>query len=273
MSIDTERERRTRELVHYCTARPSGDDRFEAEGPDWYGPRVFGGVLVAQALSAAMQTVQDRSPHSMHGYFLRPEKPGAPVGLTVERIRDGRTFSTRRVTMRQDGKDLCHVSCSFHGDDVGPDYQMPMPADVPPPGPVDGDWGNMPAFEMVHLGPTQQAEDGSYESTSRVWIRSVGLDEDPHTHACLAAFLSDMTGTSFRPLSMDVWGHDSDASIDHAVWFHRPVRLDDWLLFDFQALVNHGGRSTVRGRMFTQYGKLCMSMAQELLIRPLGEPN
>jgi acyl-CoA thioesterase-2 len=112
--------------------------------------------------------------------------------------------------------------------------------------------------------------DGSYRSTRRVWLRVPDrLPDDPDVHATVAAFISDMTGTSFRPLSFEEWGRHTDASLDHAVWLHRPFRVDEWLLYDLQAVVNAGGRSFVRGSLFASDGRLCLSMAQELLIREL----
>jgi acyl-CoA thioesterase II len=234
---------------------------------------VFGGVIVAQAVNAALQTVDpSRAMHSMHGYFLRPERPGA-VDIDVERVRDGRTFSTRAVTLRQDGKELFRATCSFHGGDEGDEYQLTM-RDVPGPDgiepEVDDDEDDPQTFEVRNVGPSPVRDDGTYASTKRAWMRSVEyLPDDPSIHVTLAAHLSDMTWTSFRPLRMDEWGHSADASIDHAIWFHRPFRVDEWIYQDFQALINASGRATVRGRFYTQNGSLVLSMAQELLIRPL----
>lgn len=205
----------------------------------------------------------------MHGYFLRPQRPGPPVDIAVGRVRDGRTFSTRRVVMTQDGKELLQFMCSFHGDDVGDSYQVPLPAGTPPPEDLESEEGGPYPFEIREIGPTPPSGDGTYESTRRAWARLARAEDDPLVHASIAAYMSDWTGTSFRPLRLGEWGHSADASIDHAVWFHRPFRVDEWVLMDFQALVNHGGRATVRGRYFTRTGELCMSMAQELLIRSL----
>ncbi len=260
------------DLVGILSAQRVGDDRFTAPTVDWFGDRVFGGVSVAQALSAATATVDEPLlPHSLHGYFLRAVTPGPPVELAVERLRDGRTFTTRHVVSSQNGRPVFWATCSFHADEDGDEYQraadlgaLPSPDDLPPepdhPGPID----------VREIGPTPARPDGSHESTRRVWFRADDMPADPRTHAVVAAFLSDMTGTSFRPHSLGEWGTHTDASIDHAVWFHRPVRLDDWLYADFHALVNAGGRSVVRGEMYTPDGALCLSMAQELLIRPVG---
>ena len=126
--------------------------------------------------------------------------------------------------------------------------------------------------EIVYLAVgTPQRDDGTYESTRRCWVRTVApMPDDLLAHLGVAAFLSDMTGSAFRPHSLGEWGNHTDATIDHAVWFHRPLRTDEWVYTDFEALVNHAGRATVRARFHDRAGHLCLSMAQELLIRPLG---
>jgi acyl-CoA thioesterase-2 len=262
------------ELSAALVARPLGGGRFVAGSPDWWGgDRVFGGMVVAQALSAAIQTVERATPvHSMHAYFLRPSLPGRPVDLVVHRVRDGRSFSTREVTSSVDGKVTFQMACSFHGDEPGDEYQLAMPE---VPGPDDVEQADVPIpFLVRELGPSPRRPDGSYGSTRRVWLRTrTPLADDPLLHTCVVAYLSDMTGAAFRPKSLGTWGTHTDASLDHSLWFHRPVRADQWLLFDLQALVNAGGRATVRGVMFDREGRLVVSMAQELLIRPLEDPE
>jgi acyl-CoA thioesterase-2 len=270
-SRDAERIEQARELAAVVQVARSGDDRFRGEMPDWFGERVFGGVLVAQVLSAALQTVDDDvRPHSLHGYFLRPALAGPPVELEVARLRDGRSFRTRQVEMRQGDKAVCAMGVSFHADEPGDEYQLAM-ADVPGPDdvPPNEDWQG--PFHVRDVGPTAREPDGTFRSTRRAWCRlSLRLPDDPTLHACLAGFLSDMTETSFRPRNLGEWGTHTDASLDHAVWFHRPFRVDEWLFFDLHALVNAGGRSVVRGSLYRHDGQLCLSMAQELLIRPLA---
>jgi acyl-CoA thioesterase-2 len=258
------------DLLARLRVMPLGGDRFHGDEPDWFGPRVFGGILVGQALDAAMQTVDAAMPpHSLHGSFLRPVAALAPVELTVERRRDSRSFSTRRVTLAVDGLPAFDATVSFHVDEPGEgDYELPMP-EVPGPeaGRVDDYGGPWIGHE---LGPSARRVDGSYASTRRVWLRPPApVPDDPRTTYVLAAFLSDMTGTAFRPLDLEAWGDHTDASIDHAVWFHRAPTFDDWLYFDFEAVVNAGARSTVRGLLFDRAGHLRLSMAQELLIRRL----
>ena len=270
---DAERTERARELAEVVWVTPTGDDTFRADTPDWFGDRVFGGIIVAQALSAMRQTAaDDMRAHSLHGYFLRPALAGAPVDLRVTRLRDGRSFRTRQVEMRQGDKAVCLMASSFHADEPGDEYQLamddvPAPEDLPAPPADDGPPG---PFEVRSVGPTPPERDGTYRSTRRAWCRCApGVPDDDAIHACVAAFLSDMTETSFRPHSLGEWGGYTDASLDHAVWFHRPFRVDEWLLFDLHALINAGGRSVVRGALYRQDGQLCLSMAQELLIRPL----
>jgi acyl-CoA thioesterase-2 len=262
------------ELSAALLARPTGPGAFAAQSPDWWGgDRVFGGMVVAQALSAAIQTVDPATPvHSMHAYFLRPSAPGRPVDLAVDQVRDGRSFSTREVTSSVDGKVTFKMVCSFHADEPGDEYQLAMPE---VPGPDDVVQADVPIpFFVRELGPSPRRADGTYASTRRVWLRTRSpLADDPLLHTCVVAYLSDMTGAAFRPKSLGTWGTHTDASLDHSLWFHRPVRADEWLLFDLQALVNAGGRSTVRGVMFDRRGRLVASMAQELLIRLLEDPQ
>ena len=262
------------ELLDVLSLTRVADDRFKGETPDWFDqPRLFGGAVVALALSAAVQTVDEATPvHSLHGYFLRPVRPGPPVDLSVESLRDGRSFRTRQVEMRQDGRPVFSMTASFHADEPGDEYQLTMPRDVPPPQSLPGsDWDR--PFDAREGGETPPEGDGTYRSTGRRWFRwPEGVLVPPRLQAPLTAFLSDMTGSSFRPHSLGTWGEHTDASLDHALWFHRPLPFEDWVLFDLQAVVNAGGRSTVRGVLFAADGSLCASMAQELLIRPL-EPD
>jgi acyl-CoA thioesterase-2 len=267
------------ELVDSVTARQTGSDArgrptFTTTSPKWWmHGRVFGGMVVAQALNAAMQTVpQGFEIHSLHGYFLRPTSPGSRSDHVVDGVRDGRSFSTREVVSEVDGKETFRMMCSFHVPETGDSYQLPVAPEIPPPRDVEGFEAPFP-FDVRELGATERRSDGTYEATRRCWFRTRGpLSDDPAVHASLLAYFSDMTGASFRPHSLGVWGTHTDASLDHAVWFHRPWRADTWSVFDLHALVNAGGRATVRATMHGQDGTLHLSMAQELLIRELDEP-
>lgn len=267
------------ELVDALTARETeldtdGRATFTTTCPNWWvHGRVFGGMVVGQALNAAMQTVSAPfQVHSLHGYFLRPTSPGSKTSHTVESVRDGRSFSTRQVTSEVEGKETFRMTCSFHAPEDGDRYQLPMAPSVPLPGDVEGFEEPFP-FDVRELGTTERREDGTFESTRRCWFRSrQPLPDDPAVHASFLAYFSDMTGASFRPHSLGVWGTHTDASLDHALWFHCPWRADVWSLFDIHALVNAGGRATIRATMHGEDGTLHLSMAQELLIRELDEP-
>jgi acyl-CoA thioesterase II len=260
-----------RELAEVIALSPGAHDRFRGSTPDWFGEgRIFGGVVVAQALSAAVQTAPDGvSPHSMHGYFLRAVRPGPPVDVAVDHVRDGRSFSIRQVAMAQEDREVFRGTCSFHAEEEGEEYQLAM-TEVPDPDGIAPDpYHHEGPFDVRDVGPTAAAPDGTFRSTRRMWVRCApALPDDARAHVCVAAYLSDMTGTAFRPLNLGEWGTHTDASLDHAVWFHRPLRADEWLFYDLHALVNTAGRSLVRGAMY-QDGRLCLSMAQELLIRRL----
>jgi acyl-CoA thioesterase-2 len=267
------------QLIDAITARPLDPERqgrstYVTASPDWWvGGRTFGGMVVAQALSAALQSVPPELPvHSLHGYFMRPTPPGAQTLHVVEHLRDGRSFTSRTVTSSVEGKETFRATCSFHVPEGGDEYQMPVAPGLALPGQIEGVEAPFP-FDVRELGPSARREDGTYESTRRCWFRTrEALPDDPAVHVCLLAYFSDMTGAAFRPLSLHTFGTHTDASLDHAVWFHRPARADTWSLFDLQTLVNSGGRATVRATMHDAAGTLHLSMAQELLIRELDEP-
>jgi acyl-CoA thioesterase-2 len=253
---------------------PDGRRAFVTQSPDWWGgDRTFGGMVVAQALHAATRTVPEGvDVHSLHGYFLRPSRPGEPSTHRVDRVRDGRSFTTRDVTTEVDGKTVFRMTCSFHAAEEGDSYQLPMDSGIAPPEDLAGVEAPFP-FDIRELGATAPRPDGTYQSTRRCWFRTrEQLPEDPALHACILAYFSDMTGASFRPHSLGTWGTHTDASLDHSLWFHRPWRADTWSLFDLQALVNAGGRAAVRATMHGEDGTLHLSMAQELLIRKLEVP-
>jgi len=260
------------ELVRAVSVEGEGDE-YRADPGVFGESRVFGGLVVAQALHAALRTVDpDRSLHSLHGYFLRPSPPGAPVDLHVARWRDGRSFSSRGVTATVDGAVTFELACSCHVAEDGETYEPPVLAGVPGPDDLAFSGQDWP-FDVRDLGPGPPADDGT-RSTRRVWLRTVErLPDDPALHAALLAFMSDMTGSSFRPASLEEFGRHTDASLDHALWCHRPLRVDEWIYYDLRPLVSLGGRSTVRGLLYGPDGRLGASMAQELLIRRLDEPR
>jgi acyl-CoA thioesterase II len=258
-------------------------DVFRAPNPA-RGPwtRVFGGQVAAQSLRAALNTVpDDRAIHSLHAYFLRPGKPGEPIFMHVERPRDGRSFTSRRVQAVQGREVIFDMISSFHRVEEGPEYSVPIADDVPSPDEApepQGMFGRMRSlmpFDMRELGPTEPVN-GIYRSTRRAWFKTAGdLPEDPALHACVLAFASDMGVVSAARVPVageNEWERFMGASLDHAVWFHRPLRADKWILFDLRTVSSSGARGLAAGTMHARDGTLGVSVAQEALIRPMTTP-
>ncbi|MFC4036502.1 acyl-CoA thioesterase II [Streptomyces polygonati] len=256
-------------------------------------PRVFGGQVAAQALVAAGRTVpEERGAHSLHAYFLRPGDPGAPIVYQVDRIRDGRSFTTRRVVAVQHGQPIFHLSASFQIHEDGLEHQEPMPY-APDPETLPTAEELLPAHADKFPDPTvvdrlleaRAAVDLRYvesppfltagvarEPRSQVWFRTRGkLAEDPLLHVCLATYVSDMTLLDSVLLAhgRGGWavGDVVGASLDHAMWFHRPFRADEWLLYDQQSPSASGGRGLGTARIYTRDGQLAVSVIQEGLVR------
>ncbi|MFF9166400.1 acyl-CoA thioesterase [Streptomyces sp. NPDC014776] len=263
-------------------------------------PRVFGGQVAAQALVAAGRTVPaDRLAHSLHAYFLRMGDPGAPIVYDVERIRDGRSFTTRRVVAIQHGRPIFSLSASFQAYEEGLDHQAPMPP-APDPATLPTSQERLRGYE--HLAPevverfleARRAIDLRYvdeppygrfgaprEPHSQVWFRTNGkLDDDPppdsvwgdpQLHVALAIYISDMTLLDSVLLAhgRGGWavGDVVGASLDHAMWFHRPFRADEWLLYDQESPSASGGRGLGQARIYTQDGRLAISVIQEGVVR------
>ncbi|UQA95302.1 acyl-CoA thioesterase [Streptomyces halobius] len=261
-------------------------------------PRVFGGQVAAQALVAAGRTVPaDRPPHSLHAYFLRPGDPGAPIVYTVDRIRDGRSFTTRRVVAVQHGQPIFHLSASFQLPEEGLEHQEPMPPAPDPlelptaaemlpryadrftgPGVVERLLESRAAIDLRYVDEPPFATAGeARDPRSQVWFRTQGkLDDDggiprPLLDICLVTYVSDMTLLDSILLAhgRGGWavGDVVGASLDHAMWFHRPLRADDWLLYDQESPTAQGGRGLGKGRIFTADGQLAVSVIQEGVVR------
>jgi acyl-CoA thioesterase-2 len=258
---------------------------YRATSPDWERGRLFGGTVAAQSLAAAYETVEDLHVHSLHSYFLRPGDPSIPVILDVDRIRDGRSFTTRRVVARQRGEAIFNLATSFHKIEAGPEHQVDMP-DI---GSVDdfptaADHGVNPGDFMPRhwkgaaapievrrqMGPMEMPEVGVL--TGEVWQRAFGtLPDDQATHRIMLTYMSDLSllGTSIRAHVGEI-GEVMAASLDHALWFHRDVKADDWLLYSLNSPSASNARGFNLGHYFAQDGTLVASSAQEGLIRPIA---
>jgi acyl-CoA thioesterase-2 len=252
--------------------------------------RVFGGQVAAQALIAAGRTVgdgrgADRPVHSLHAYFLRPGDPKIPIIYSVDRIRDGRSFTTRRVAAIQRGEAIFHLSASFQVHETGVSHQEKMPH-VPDPETLPtwsdamapyakelGDWINRPRpIDVRHVGEpmrTTPVESIPRPPTHQLWFRTDGnVPSDPLLHACLVAYASDLTllDTIMLPHGL-IWTEGFQVSLDHAMWFHRPFRSDQWLLYDQRSPTASAARGLATGTIFTHEGLLAVSVVQEGLLR------
>lgn len=267
-------------------------DIFRGRSPEERIQRVFGGQVAAQALVAAGRTVpSDRDVHSLHAYFIRPGDPTIPIVFNVERVRDGRSFTTRRVVAIQHGKAIFTMSASFHVFEEGIEHQSAVMPDVPDPeslplfrdrmlelvGDEPGwqDWLSRPRpIDARYASPlTWEAyKDPSLRSAeNNVWFRCGGeLPDDRLLHVVLAAYASDYTLVDTVLLAHGLsWGASNvmGASLDHAMWFHRPFRADEWLLYAQESPWSGGARGLARGQMFTASGNLVVSVVQEAMIR------
>lgn len=255
------------------------DDLFRGASPDTDVQRVFGGQVLGQALTAATATVEpDRSVHSLHGYFLLPGDPAAPIVYEVDRSRTGRSFSTRRVVARQHGRNIFVMSASYQIPEEGLDHaderpDAPDPESLPaiPPDPADDGedalwnflyrrWTAFDIRRVPDTGPERR----------QVWLRtSAPLPDDPHLHTAVLAYVSDLTLLSTTLIRHKLLPHKEVqiASLDHAIWFHRPARADRWLLYDQSSPSASGARGLATGRLFTREGTLVATVVQEGLLR------
>jgi acyl-CoA thioesterase-2 len=261
---------------------------FRGRSPQDRWQRVFGGQVIGQALVAACRTVEGRSPHSMHAYFLIGGDPKVPIIYEVDRIRDGKSFTTRRVVAIQHGQAIFTLMVSFHNDEPGLEHQATMP-EVPPPEDLPSEaqikatiLPSMPeavqryykSERPIELRPVeygrylgQKSESGKFN----VWIRTTGkLPDDPAIHQCVLAYASDMSllDTALVPHGRSLFEKEfMGASLDHALWLHRAFRADDWLLYAQESPIMTGSRGFSRGLIFTRDGALVASVAQEGLVR------
>jgi acyl-CoA thioesterase-2 len=261
---------------------------FRGRSPQVGWQRVFGGQVIGQALVAAVRTVEGRPAHSMHAYFLLPGDPKVPIIYDVDRMRDGKSFTTRRVTARQHGHPIFSMLASFHAQEEGLDHQATMPK-VPPPEELPSDaemreklLPTMPEavrkyYERERPIELRPVEFDRYrgkkypDSRFNIWIRATGrLPDDPAIHQCALAYSSDyaLLDTALAPHGRTLFESDfMGASLDHALWLHRPFRADDWLLYAQDSPNLHGSRGFARGLIFKRDGTLVASVAQEGLVR------
>ena len=262
---------------------------FRGVSPEEGRVRVFGGQVLGQALIAAGRTVDSDIPvHSLHAYFLRPGDPHVPIVFDVDRIRDGRSFTTRRVVAIQHGRAIFNMASSFQVDEPGPEHSDPMP-DVPQPEELEvaprpewrrpelarsaAEWRKEQPIEMRFVGVPTWARTARREPDQDVWQRTVGtLPDEPLLHAAIVAYASDfmLLSTATLPHSTG-WGEESfmTASLDHVMWFHRPCRADEWLLYHLHSPAAAYGRGLSLGGIFGRDGVQCVTIAQEGLMRPV----
>ena len=278
-------------LVRLLDLRQLDDDQFEGVSPPVGPQRVFGGQVAGQALVAAGRTVDpSRQVHSLHAYFVRPGDPSEPITYGVERIRDGRSFSVRRCVAYQSHKAIFTMSASFQRQETGLDHQAVAPRNVPLPDetPTMAErFASTPErlerwnlfSETIDLryitapgwvAPGERAK----VDNQQVWMRINGkLPDDPLLHACALTFCSDLTLLdAVLAVHGEVWGQGGmvGASLDHALWFHRPFRADEWFLYDCTSPSASGARGLATGSMFTVDGRLIATAVQEGLLRRVG---
>ena len=277
------------DLLRLLDLEPIEHNIYRGNSRDIGSGRIFGGQVLAQALVAARRTVdEDRPAHSCHGYFILAGDLSIPVVYFVDRLRDGKSFVTRRVTAIQHGQAIFNMSASFHRLEQGPEHQLDMP-DVPPPE------GLRPELDIIReraeaipgrlrsvltqdrpldirpLDRSDPLDPVRREARRRYWIRAIGeVGDDTLNHQALLAYASDygLLGSALRPHGLTVQSPDvMVASLDHAIWFHRPFRVDEWLLYDIESPIACGARAFTRGAFYARDGRLVASVAQEGLFR------
>ncbi len=280
------------DLIALLELEPLEVNMFRGLSPDEDRQRVFGGQVAGQALIAAGRTVEpDRIVHSLHAYFLRPGDPRVPIIYQADRIRDGRSFTTRRVVAIQHGQAIFNLQASFQVDEPGPEHQYEMP-DATPPEELPTFLERVAAFKdrfspemWAWLERERPIESRSVEAPrwidpepraaeQHVWIKANGqLPDDPLLHACVVAYASDLTllDTAVMPHQISYTDESFQvASLDHAMWFHRPFRADDWLLYHQKSPSAHGARGLAEGFIYSRDGRLCVTVMQEGLMRPVS---
>ena len=264
------------------------ENLFRGLSPQVGWQRVFGGQVIGQALVAANRTVNGRLTHSLHAYFLRAGDPSVPIIYNVDRIRDGGSFTTRRVVAVQHGQAIFSMAASFHREETGLEHQIKMP-EVPPPESLPSEaelkaclidrvppqvkayWERERPLEIRPVDLSRYLTPGNHDPSQQVWIRATGeLSNDQSLHQCVLAYASDFTLLDTALIAHGRFVFEPKlilASLDHALWFHRKLRADEWLLYAQDSPISGGGRAFCRGMLFTRDGKLVASTAQEGLLR------
>jgi acyl-CoA thioesterase-2 len=277
------------DLLSILDLEPLERNLFRGRSPQVGWQRVFGGQVIGQALVAAQRTVSEgRYVHSLHAYFMRPGDPAVPIIYDVDRIRDGSSFATRRVVAIQHGKAIFSLSASFQFDEEGFEHQIAMPEVAPPetlmgekdikdkflanaPEAIRRYWERPRPIEIRPVSLKHYFSREKLEPAQDVWVKAVGtVPDERHIQAAVLAYISDMTllDTALYAHGTSVFDRDLQvASLDHSMWFHRPCRMDDWLLYTQDSPSAHGARGMTRGSLFDRSGVLIASVAQEGLIR------
>ena len=286
--MDTKTSAALPELLELMELERLEINLFRGQSRDIGTPRVFGGQVLAQALLSATQTVEDRNVHSLHAYFLRAGDPEAPIVYDVDRSRDGRSFTVRRVVAIQHGRPIFNMAASFQVEEDGLEHQADMPSAPEPesigsPAPLSAEqiaqipqklrrWFNRKGpFEFRYAQQLDPLDPGKQPPSKQVWFRCRGvLPKNRALNCALLAYASDfhLIATSTLPHGVSfLQGNLQMASLDHAMWFHRPANISDWLLYACDSPSASGGRGLSRGQIFDQKGRLIASTAQEGLIR------
>ncbi len=277
------------ELLSILDLEKIEENIFRGRSPTSGWQRVFGGLVVAQALVASARTVEGRAPHSLHGYFLLPGDPQAPIVYEVDRLRDGKSFTTRRCNAIQHGRAIFSLSASFQIDEKGLEHavampDVPLPETLPSEAEIVAEYGAiMPEpirrwfasdrpIETRPVDPSRYVRHDPGAPAQDVWLRTKGpLPDDPAIHRAVLAYLSDMTLLDTALIGHGHYVFDVKlqiASLDHALWFHRPFRADEWLLYTQDSPNANGARGLTRGLLFSRDGRLVATAMQEGLMRP-----
>lgn len=276
------------QLIELLDLETLEENWFRGTSPRSGRDRIFGGQVMAQALVAANRTVEARTAHSFHGYFLRPGDPETPILYEVDRLRDGRSFTTRRVVAIQKGEAIFNLSASFHVEEEGLSHQLEHPTPREPEGSfyeddirkeIERHGGALERddrrfelpIELRTVGGLHLFDDAVHPPRTRTWLRAKGtLPDDEGLHQAVLAYASDFTllvsAVNPHPIGMTQRGFRT-ASLDHTMWFHRPFRSDEWLLFDQESPVSDRSRGFARGAFYTREGVLVASCNQEGLLR------